>query len=322
MNTQTLERPSRSIQRLAAIQTEASEVIRSLPKLGDAELLALRNRASEIGRCAWLIECAVDAELLRRLGEKRGRGNKDVNERGLMAAAKERAEMMECEPGTIRRNAQIFNEFREHFQRFLDCPENMMGAQHSILDKTFYDAAIRSGDPHATLQTFLEAKASNPRFSTRDARKMVRRASAPDLSHVVECALFTEAARAAWADVKRALRGLKNMAPYFRGQIDDIEDDLEDLLKLPAEPLLVRILADIELSGEGGITIEELSKLINYHRDVTGVFVRRMKEEGFLVEHFRQSAYCKTAKQRGTYLYALSLKGSAVLKAAGRSAFA
>jgi len=303
MNTQTLERPSRGIQRLAAIQTEAERVLRSLPSLSDEELLEARKVASTIGRCAWLIEYAIDAELLQRLGEKRGRGNKDTNERGLTALAKERAGELGIHHSQVWRHVQVINTF---FPEILVKPENILADQSSILEPTYYELALRSTDPHATIKEFKRAKASDPNFSTREARKAVQTQSAPDLSSVVECALDNPEARAAWEAFKRACRGLGAHVPIVRGILNGYVEELEYELSLPAKPLRERILAKIAEADEGGVSVEDLAQLTGYHRDICAVFLQRLKADGHLVEKFRKSEYSKTADKRGTRLYALA----------------
>lgn len=263
----------------------------------------LRRKAAAVGRCAWLIECAVDAELLRRLGAQRGRGHKDTNERGLLAAAKERAGELGVHHSQVFRNAQIFNTF---FAADLVKPENILADQNSAMEKTYYELALRSKEPRATLHTFAAARDHDPEFNTRAARKLVQQQSAPDLATVVECALDSEQARGAWAEFKRACRGLGGAVLSVRGLINGYVEELEYELSLPAASLRERILVKIGEADEGGVSVEDLAQITGYHRDIAAVFLQRLQADGYLVEKFRKSEYSKTADKRGTKLYALA----------------
>lgn len=311
MSSLTVTQPSQTLslvqavgnaQALAAIETETAALIESLPNLSLDELSDMRNRAKTLGRCAWLIECAVDAELLRRMRLTGGRGKADVEGRGITAAVKERAEELGVDARTVFRNAQIHNTF---FKAEDDAPETTVIDHSSLEEKSYYELALRSTDPKATLRKFEEARQQDPEFDTRAARKMVQTQAAPDLDSIVECALDNEQARAAWTGYLSACSTLSRNAPRVRGVITGHIEELKYELSRPAQRLQERILAIIKDIGEG-VTVEDMATALGYHRDIALAFLQRLVAEDMLRIERRRSNYSVTATERGVDLYVLA----------------
>src|SRR5678815_976631 len=94
-NTQALSKIFGQINKLDKIE---EDVIALLPEMSDDEVMHTRNYAKTLGRSAWRIEIACDAELWNRVHAKRGRGNVDVDKKGIKAAVATRAAELGCSP--------------------------------------------------------------------------------------------------------------------------------------------------------------------------------------------------------------------------------
>lgn len=166
-----LEPPKQNTQALAKIFNHLNkletDVITLLPSLSDDEVMETRNYAKLLGKSAWKIEIACDAEIWNRTKAACGRGNVDVDEDGIMAAVNKRAAEIGCSGQTIRNNRNIFDTFKEEIVQ--------IDFNH-LDEKTFYLAASVAPDPHAMLEKFAQEKLKNPFFSTRDAWREARTA--------------------------------------------------------------------------------------------------------------------------------------------------
>ncbi len=134
------------------------DVISLLPSLTDDEIIETRTYARGMGKTAWKIEIACDAEIWNRSYARRGRGNKDEAETGIMASVNKRAAELGCGASTIRKNAQLFNEFK-----------TVLSVEHILDDKGFYQAALSAPNPQKMVQEIARRKAANPLYSVRDA---------------------------------------------------------------------------------------------------------------------------------------------------------
>lgn len=141
-------------------------VIDRIPELSDEHVLRTRETARNLGSVAWRIECACDAEILKRTHARRGRGNVDTAGIGVKATVKAIAAEVGVHPNSIYRNAQIHNTFFE--------PVNGLGAQTNLPDKQFYEEALRATNPHAAIEVIADNRAANVHYSTRDARRDVQ----------------------------------------------------------------------------------------------------------------------------------------------------
>ncbi|MBA3766775.1 MAG: hypothetical protein H0W99_07275 [Acidobacteria bacterium] len=164
--TTALEPRSKSTEMLAKIidginrlDDARKDLMDTLPHLEDEEIIQTRMGARALGAWSWVIECGCDAEMMKRVEVKRGRGNKDVDQKGKVAAVNKHAYQCGQQPATIYRNVQIYNTF-----------QNVLIVQNNLLEeKGFYEAALRTDNPPAALEVFAREKDKNVFFSVRDA---------------------------------------------------------------------------------------------------------------------------------------------------------
>jgi hypothetical protein len=156
-NSQTLATIINGINQL---DEDKRRLLSMLPNLDDEQVTQARMSARALGVWAWVIECACDAEILRRVEARRGRGNKDIEEQGRVAAVNKHAYQCGLTPATIYRNAQIYNRF-----------QNVLNDQNILEDKGFYEAALRAPEPEKAIEAFAEKKDKNAFFSVRDAHR-------------------------------------------------------------------------------------------------------------------------------------------------------
>lgn len=128
------------------------------------EIKQTRNYALAMGSTGWRLVCACDALLLSVDPAKPG--VVDLNGTGRMAAAKERAKELGCEPWTIRRNAQIFNTF------FKD--DLLLNVQQQLEEKGYFEAALRARHPKKALRAIAKEKEKSASFTVRDAFRLVK----------------------------------------------------------------------------------------------------------------------------------------------------
>jgi len=120
-----------------------------------------------MGKAAWRIECACDAEILKRTQARRGRGNVDTEGVGVMATVASIAADAGVSPRTIFQNAQVHNTF------FEGQTENSASACTILEDKIFYVKALAAPDPHSALDAMAAKKAADPFYTSRDAERDV-----------------------------------------------------------------------------------------------------------------------------------------------------
>jgi hypothetical protein len=195
LNLATVQTAPRTIaaQNLAGVEQKTAEVIASIPRLGDGELLDVRTQARAMGQCAWQIECAVDAEVLNRFTARAGR-RPDTEGRGVTAAVERHARTLGIDPVTVFLNAKIHNTF------FATCH-----ATSSELEKSFYKIALRSPEPRATIEKIAQAKKLNPTFSVRDAERLVRPPAPPAETQPAPPPSEIPAIQEAWARYREVL---------------------------------------------------------------------------------------------------------------------
>lgn len=162
-NTQALSKIFNHLNKLEKLEVD---VIGLLPVLSDDEVMETRNYAKLLGKSAWKIEIACDAEIWNRTKAACGRGNVDIDEDGIMAAVNKRAGELGCSARTVYSNGRVFNTFKEE----------IVATDFNHLDeKTFYLAALTAAEPHAAIEHFAAEKLKNPFFSTRDAFREARK---------------------------------------------------------------------------------------------------------------------------------------------------
>jgi hypothetical protein len=164
--TSALSRVFNHINKLEAME---HDVIALLPSLTDDQVMETRSSARLLYASAWKIEVACDAEIWDRTERVIvGRGNKDVDEKGIMAAVNKRAAELGCGASTILKNAQIFKRFKK-----------TLTAESILDDKGFYQAALSADDPDEAIEEFAKQKSENPTYRVADAWKHVKKPAPP-----------------------------------------------------------------------------------------------------------------------------------------------
>ncbi len=194
-------------QSLAGIEIQTQEIIAAIPDLNDGDLLEVRKRARNMGRCAWQIECAADAEVLKRISAKAGR-RPDTQKAGITAAVEKHARELGVQPSTVFANARLYSTFFVT----LSAQSNKEQYTAALLDKTFYLMALRSDNPHEALAKIAHARELNPAFSSRDAQRLVSRPKQPIESKTDKPPTDNPAIQTAWERYREALQELQRVA--------------------------------------------------------------------------------------------------------------
>lgn len=261
-----------------AIDRRADDVIRDLPGRDDYEILEIRNSARALGRAAWRIEAACDASLLDRVKLKGGRGRRDVDEQGVDAAVRRVAAEVGVTPRTIYQNAQIHNTFfAETDEREIRSIEN--GTLDHLEEKEYYKAALRSPDPHETLEYFARQKASDPNFSTGDAWRVVKGRTIPALDSELP-AIADQQVMIAWRAYLTAGQELARTVPAALESIRYAVDDIKYIIETPAQTVQGRIVSLIQ--NQGINELDPIAHAMQENRETVRVWLNRMVEEGTL----------------------------------------
>ena len=141
-------------------------VIELIPYASDEQLQQTKERGLAMGGAGWRIVAACDAEILARTRKLvGGRGNKDTEGEGRVAAVKERARETKKADAQVYRNAQIVNTFGK----------SILNVQNPLLDdKGYYEAALRAPNPKKAIKVFEKEKQNNPNFGVRDAIRLAK----------------------------------------------------------------------------------------------------------------------------------------------------
>lgn len=142
-----------------------------LPRLDDETVIAVRVGARAVSVWAWVIECACDAEMFKRVdaakpGPKTDEEpeEEDDADSGRVKAAGQQAYQDGKSIRTVYRNAQIFNTFG---------PELFATHGKELQDKGYWIVALDAPDPVEAIEVFAERKAENPFWEVQDAAKEV-----------------------------------------------------------------------------------------------------------------------------------------------------
>lgn len=119
--------------------------------------------AQQAGEISWQVQAFCAAELKRRIPPQTGgRARRDHDGSGRTATFKQVAKECGIAVSTLQRAAQVGELLSK-------TPLNI---QKSLESKTFYELALRSGQPEALLADFAKEKTLHPGFSLRDAKRM------------------------------------------------------------------------------------------------------------------------------------------------------
>ena len=140
------------------VEAKSESVIALLSTMTDEQVKMTYCYAQEVGKAAWRVECAANAEILKRVQARAWQRNGD----GVVATLASVAYDLGVSPQTLYRDAQIHKTFFEN--------KNILGAENVLQDKWFYAEALRASDPLAAIEAIAVKKADNPFYSTRDAK--------------------------------------------------------------------------------------------------------------------------------------------------------
>jgi len=150
---------------LNIVEAKSESVIALLPTMTDEQVKMTHSYAQEVGKAAWRVECAANAEILKRVQERAWQRNGD----GVVATLASVAYDLGVSPRTMYQDAQIHKSFFEK-----DSSENIARACNVLHDKQFYKIAISSTVPQETLEKMAAKKSENPFYSASDAFREVR----------------------------------------------------------------------------------------------------------------------------------------------------
>lgn len=165
--------PSARLQFLSYLEKLASlerELIDDLSNQSVEEIIDTRAHAHLLTKTGWRVEVACDAAIWNRESDKRsgagtGRGNKDVDAIGLLAAVARRAKIIGCTPRTIYKNKQIFALMEKVvFENYL---------LDALPLKEFWTAALRAADPVEAVRIFAGKRTENPKFKVSEAYRLL-----------------------------------------------------------------------------------------------------------------------------------------------------
>lgn len=141
-------------------------LISTLAEFDYDHLMAVRQDAKTLAKFGWRLECAADAELIRRADPKYVRGKHDhEGKRNAQAVRQLCAETGESVK-TIYRNAQL--------HRVFFAGVTSVTPYSNLEEKGFYIVALESANPLKAIEYFAAQKAKQPNFSTFAALQHVR----------------------------------------------------------------------------------------------------------------------------------------------------
>jgi hypothetical protein len=270
------------------------EFIPLLPELSDKKIIEIRGTARIVGVWAWVVECACDAETLKRVeARKGGRGKKDEEQEGRLANIRQQAYRDGKGVSTLYQNAQIFNTFGL---------ETILAHGNTLQEKGFWAVALSAPDPIEAVETFAEKKAENPFMEVQDARDEIdplKQKHDKAKREFVEA--FRTVARRAVGEwirftARPAIEQLKTSCPDTKLMKfwDDMDNQLaereEAMLIEDAEPALI-------LAWEKGYRTEpQMSDFTGLLRLEIRETMLNLQEKGYFVEQFQA---WKPANARG-----------------------
>lgn len=259
-----------------AIDRHADMMIAQLPDRSDTEIIEIRSAARAGGRALWRIEAACDAAILDRVKLRGGRGQKDDEGIGVDAAVRRVAFDLGVAPRTIYQNAQIHKTF---FQEPSDTTERAFSSIDHLEEKEYFKAALRSPDPHETIEYFARQKAEDPNFSTGDAWRVVKGRTIPALDHQLP-AIANEEVVSAWRQWCQSGDALIKQVPATAETIRYAIEEARYIIEIPAQTVQARIINLIQ--NQEINELDPIAQAMTENRDVVRVWLNRMVEEGTL----------------------------------------
>jgi hypothetical protein len=274
-----------AIQFLNDVEAVADNVISELPNMVDEEVMQIRQQARTFGWVSWRIECACDSEILNRESMRRGRGVKDLEERGVDAAVRKHAAEIGVEPRTVYRNAELHQTYFNSDSAVRNKLVN--GGLEHLREKDFYIAAMTTDDPWATIEEFAKEKANNPCFSTRDAWRMVKEDKTPPLDDTVSALCDEAEVIEAWEALQVAFHNMITAAPRLQNLIKGYEEEVKYELSMPSQSVEQVIF---ELLTQGYDEIDQIAPRMKRDRIYVAVWLNRLCEVGKLESFEKERA--------------------------------
>lgn len=272
---------------LERLEQVEQEVISDLPNQTEDQIVDTRLRARLLGKTAWRIECACDAQFVERAEKvKSGRGNVDSNAIGVMAIVAKRAKQIGCTPITVYKNAQI--------HRLIEAAKVTTGnvfsektISDSLDEKGFFTVALSADNPIEAIQNFTQKKIEDSRFSVGDASRLLE--STGSTRKLASLRAVNAARTADREQILSALREAKKkiqeeiIATFpdselaeriFGSCLSDIDEELEEAFDEDAAKAF-------RLAWDRGFQTEaQLSKFTGFPLDVVSRVMGRLSAEG------------------------------------------
>lgn len=145
----------------------------SLEDADEAQLLKVWQALGKVERFTWVGKCAACSRLWDKTSEaKRGRGNKDATERGILAAVSRTSKKFGITPSMVYLQARIFRLIKSVEQT----PGNSY-TQYNLLDvlnrQGYWEHALNAADPIKAVLHFAHLKTTLHRFRPTDAERLV-----------------------------------------------------------------------------------------------------------------------------------------------------
>lgn len=272
---------------LERLEQVEQEVISDLPNQTDEQILDTRQRARLLGKTAWRIECACDAQFVERAEKvKSGRGNIDIDSIGVMAIVTKRAKQLGCTPSTVYNNAKI-HRLIEAAKQFTGNVFSEKTISEALDEKGFFTAALSAVNPIDALQKFTEKRILDHNFSVTDAVRLLE--DAGETKKLATLRALSEARTADRDEVVNALREARKkiqeeiVAPFpdtelaqriFGDCLSTIDEELEEAFDEDAAKAL-------SLAWDRGFKTEaELSKFTGFPLEVVSRVMGKMGELG------------------------------------------
>ena len=148
---------------LNVIESKADTVIAMLPDMTDEQVKSTHSYAKEIGKAAWRVEVAANAEIMKRIQSRAWQRGGD----GVVATIASVAADLGIAPRTLYNDTQIHKTFF--------ATQNIASACNVLQDKQFYTAALTASNPLEAVEQMAIKKAENPFFTASDAYREIKR---------------------------------------------------------------------------------------------------------------------------------------------------
>lgn len=272
------------LERLAQVE---QEVISDLPNQSEEQIVEIRQRARLLGKTAWRIECACDAQFVERAEKvKSGRGNVDVDSIGVMAIVTKRAKQLGCTPSTVYNNAKI-HRLIEAAKQFTGNVFSEKTISDTLDEKGFFTAALSAVNPIEALQKFTEKRIEDTKFSVTDAFRLLEETG--ETKKLATLRALNAARTADRDDVVNALRTARTkiqeeiIAPFPDSELaqrifgDCIQTINEELEEADDED----VAKALRLAWDRGFKTEaELSKFTGFPLEVVSRVMGKLSELG------------------------------------------